>query len=99
MRIPRALILFVLACLLAILPIIGGVEALLTVLPLVGFVALLVSGRYVGEEQILRRHALAVPIGRRRSVTPRRPRAVRVRSVVARSALTLRGPPASALAV
>ena len=99
MRIPRALILLLLACLLAILPIAGGVEALLTVLPLAGFVALLVSGRYVGEERILRRYAPAVPIGRRRSVTPRRPRAVRARSVFARAAITLRGPPAGMLAV
>lgn len=92
MRSSRALIL-VFACLLAALAAQGSVDALLTVLPLVGLVVLLVNGRYVGEERILRRHARPVPARRRAVATPRPPRPARVRSVFARAVLSRRGPP------
>jgi hypothetical protein len=98
MRLPRALIMLVLACLLAVLTAKAGASALLTVLPLVGMIVLLVSGRYVGEAQILRRYARSVPVTRRRVATSPRPRSARVRSVFARTAMTRRGPPVGALA-
>lgn len=96
MRSPRALI-FVFVCLLAVLTAAGSVEALLTVLPLVGLVALLVSGRYVGEQRILRRHKAVVLGAERDQARPLRPRPARVRSVFARGAMTRRGPPAAVL--
>jgi hypothetical protein len=98
MRLPRALILLVLACLLAVLTAKAGASALLTVLPLVGIIVLLVSGHYVGEAQILRRHVRPVPATRRRAATSPRPRSARVRSVFARTAMTRRGPPVAVLA-
>jgi hypothetical protein len=97
MRLPRALILLVLACLLAVLGLKGGVEALLTVLPFFAVAVMLVSGHFFGEAKILRRHAAMVPVRRRRTMQVPRPQRARVRSVFARTVMTRRGPPAAAL--
>jgi hypothetical protein len=97
MRSPRALI-SIFACLLVILASIAGIGALLAVLPLAGIVVLLLSGRYVGENRILRWHATPVRITRRIAARPLRPRPTWARSIHARSPLSRRGPPAGALA-
>jgi hypothetical protein len=98
MRTPRALIVLLFACLVALGALTGGLDAMLTALPFVALVALLISGRYVGEAQILSRRAGTVPARRRRVVTLRAPRLTRVCSVFARAALSRRGPPVAALA-
>jgi hypothetical protein len=98
MRSPRALIVLLLACLVALGALTGGLDATLTALPFVALMALLVSGRYVGEAQILSRRAGTVPVRRRRVVALRPPRLTRVSSVFARAALSRRGPPVAAFA-
>lgn len=96
MRSTRALIAGLTVVLAMIVAISGGVELALFALPFAALVALLVSGRYVGEEHI---HAL-----RRTPSLPRRKRAARprwqrqcpvpTRSLFARAPRTFRGPPA-----
>jgi len=98
MRTPRAVIVLVFACLLAVLAVSGGVDGVLTALPLMALAAMLLSGRYVGEAQILRRREDAFPARCRRTKTLRPPRLARVRSVSARTLVTRRGPPGAALA-
>jgi hypothetical protein len=76
---------------------VGGMHTALHLLPFLGVVALLLSGRFVGEERILARHARPVPRPRRAAVrrwTLRRPD--RVISLFARSPRSFRGPPAFA---
>jgi len=65
-------------------------------LPFAVIAALLLTGRFVGEERILAFHARrAVPPARRRSAPRwRRPRPARLASLFARTPRTLRGPPA-----
>ena len=70
----------------------ASVTAALFALPLLAILALLAAGRYVGEERILTRHEQP----RARRAPARRWRPVRpdgVRSLLARSPRTLRGPP------
>lgn len=71
----------------------------LHLLPFFAVAALLVRGRFVGEERILaRRLASIAPVRRRaeaRRWAPARP--ARVASLFARSPRTLRGPPLAAL--
>ena len=78
----------------------AGVAAALSAVPLLAILALLASGRYVGEERILTLRAR--PILRSRRAPARRWRPARpepVRSLLARSPRTFRGPPAFAAAV
>jgi hypothetical protein len=85
--------------LLAVL-VLGGLGAALFVLPLLAIFALLASGRFVGEEQILALHvrrALRVRRTPARRWQPARP--TPVRSLFARSPRTFRGPPAFAAVV
>jgi hypothetical protein len=70
----------------------ASVTAALFALPLLAILALLAAGRYVGEERILtryeRRRVRRVPAPRWRPVRPDG-----VRSLLARTPRTLRGPP------
>jgi hypothetical protein len=75
--------------------VLGGAGFALSALPFLALVALLVSGRFVGEERILAFHRERRAPLRRRPTAARwhRPRPPRVRSLFARSPRTLRGPP------
>lgn len=88
-----------LVLLLAASTAVGGTHLALHLLPFLGVVALLLSGRFVGEAHILARHVQSRPPRRR---TPARRWALRrpdrVISLFARSPRTLRGPPALAAA-
>jgi hypothetical protein len=67
-------------------------------LPFFAVLALLLCGRFVGEERILARRLPAAAPRRRRARAPRwaPERPARVSSLFARSPRTLRGPPAAA---
>jgi|RhiMethySRZTD1v2_1073278.scaffolds.fasta_scaffold1663828_1 hypothetical protein len=82
--------------LFAAIVIVGGTHSALHALPMLGVAALLLCGRFVGEERILARHVQPVP--RRRRAPARRwalRRPDRVVSLFARSPRTFRGPPAA----
>jgi hypothetical protein len=67
----------------------------LTLIPLLLIAALLLSGRYIGEERIVARwHGRAPRRARPRRTQRWRPRAVRaLRSILAPGAVGVRGPP------
>jgi hypothetical protein len=94
MRSHRALIalVVVLAALLA-----AGVTVALFALPVMVILALLMTGRFVGEERILALRAARLAPQPRRTPAPRwRPaRPAQGRSLFARAPRTFRGPPAS----
>jgi len=70
----------------------ASVTAALFALPVLAILALLAAGRYVGEERILARYEL--PRSRRAPAPRWRPvRPDGVRSLLARTPRTLRGPP------
>src|SRR5688572_17541960 len=84
---------------LAVVLVTAGVGVALFALPLVAILALVASGRYVGEERILARFAAAGPPLRRASSRRWRPaRPGHVCSVFAQAPRTFRGPPASGFA-
>ena len=86
--------------LLAAIVVVGGTHMALHALPFLGVAALLLCGRFVGEERILARHVQPTPRRRRAPVRRwalRRPD--RVVSLFARSPRTFRGPPAAFAAV
>jgi hypothetical protein len=97
MRCHRALILLLFVGLLALTAATGGVDALLTVSPLAAIAALLVSGRFVGEERLLRGRQVTVIRTIRPASTPRRPQPTHARPIFLRSPKTRRGPPVVAL--
>jgi len=71
-------------------------DLVLTFLPLLLLAAAVLSGRYVGEERLLRAERRAWP-GRARTARPRRPRSARGRSLLERAPMSGRGPPRSVL--
>jgi hypothetical protein len=98
MRSPRALIVALAVVLAALLVLTGGVEAALFALPCGALAALLLNGRYVGEERILALHRTLRPFARRAAASRwRRPRPPRAAGLFARAPRTLRGPPAPVL--
>jgi hypothetical protein len=99
MRSPRALLLllgFAALAIAALQGLTGVTELALYAAPGLVMLGLLVCGRFVGEQAILARRAAARPT--RRRPTPRRWTARRectLASLLERSTLLLRGPPAS----
>ena len=71
---------------------------LLTIAPALLLAALLLAGRFVGEERILRRWPRATKARRRAAQQSRRPRPVAVVSRIALVPLSGRGPPLGRLA-
>jgi hypothetical protein len=95
MRFTRASI-AVLVVSVALLCAIGGIGTIALFAPFLAVAALLVSGRFFGEERILAFHRAHHTVRARRVAAPRwRPEtATRARSLFARSPRTFRGPPA-----
>jgi hypothetical protein len=93
----RALI-FALALSLGALTAVSSVHMALHALPFCAVLALLLCGRFVGEERILARRLPAAPPRLRRARARRwtADRPARVSSLFARSPQALRGPPAAA---
>jgi hypothetical protein len=100
MRSPRAL-LVLLGCaalaLMALQGLTGMQELVFYAGPFLLLIGLLLSGRFIGEDAILARHAVAAalprPLSRRWSPVRERPLA----SLLERSTRQLRGPPVQAL--
>jgi hypothetical protein len=82
----------------AALQTVTGISDLaLTLTPLFLIAALLLSGRYIGEERIVARWHAVTRRPRRRRAQCRRPHAVLpLRSVAAAGSVGVRGPPATA---
>jgi len=93
-----------LLCLTALAALCGAAQAItgvteltLYMTPVFLIVALLLSGRYVGEERIVARWRAAVAVARRprRTATRWRPRSIlRLRSQSLEGSFAVRGPPA-----
>ena len=99
MRSPRALIAAV-AIAVAVLAVVGlGGDLALSALPFLALAAMLVCGRYVGEDRILAFHRTPSAPRRRRAAVARwsRTRPSHPRSVFARAPRTFRGLPAPQL--
>jgi hypothetical protein len=100
MRVPHALIAVPVLSAVGLAAIAGAGSVALFALPFLMLAALLLSGRFVGEERILAYRAARRGPAARRAAAPRwrTPRPERARSLFARAPRTLRGPPALASA-
>ena len=82
----------------AVMEITGSFELLLYGGPLLFLIGLLISGRFIGEERILARRALPAPRVRAARQSWSRLRELPLASLLERSPLQGRGPPAPAAA-